>query len=148
MAAQIHVALHANEQRPIRCRRAVPCARASARDLDRGQSALDADLPRDRFRERAATGVTGAYEQNLHAIMRLRSGWARSRATARLRLPQDGSHAADGRCNRQPSTVAIRSVVRRRALAVGRARSRRSIAREFLLPTWRGEPPAGWRSLT
>src|SRR5689334_15470906 len=86
--AQVHVALHADEEGAIRGRCPIPRAGASARDLHLRQSALDADLARDRLGERTTTGVAGADEQNLHAITRLRSGWARSRATLSLGSPR------------------------------------------------------------
>src|SRR6476646_1012479 len=64
--AQVEPVLHPDEQRAVRRRRALPGARPRARDLDVGESALDRDLVGDRFGERAATGVAGADEQNLH----------------------------------------------------------------------------------
>ena len=60
------------------------CALVPALDrLDVGKPALDRDLPRDRLGERTAARVAGADEQDLHAVTRLRSGWARSRAASR-----------------------------------------------------------------
>src|SRR5688572_7223514 len=67
MLAEVEIALHADEQRAVRCGRIVPGARARAANLDIGERALDDDFASDRLGERAATGVASADEQNAHA---------------------------------------------------------------------------------
>src|SRR5919198_1817601 len=129
--------------RSIRGRRAIPGARAGARDLHFLQSALDADLARDRFRKWTAARVARADEQNLHAIRRLRSGWVRSHAARWLRLPQGESRADGGRCNPRQSKAATASVARRRALAAAHAQWRHPTAKESLPLKWPAEPPDG-----
>src|SRR5688500_4381932 len=66
VTAQIQATLHADEQRAVRRGRAVPRARAGARDIDVAEAALDGHLSRDRLGERAATSITRANEQQPH----------------------------------------------------------------------------------
>src|SRR5438309_9709498 len=97
MRMEIHVALHSHQERTVRCGRAIPRARARAQDLDVLQPALDADFASDGFSERTPAGVPRAYKQNLHAITRLRSGWARSAAGAPPESRQGESRAETDR---------------------------------------------------
>src|SRR5262249_29632173 len=66
---QIHVALHADEQRTVARRSSFVRARARAGCFDVRQPAFDRDLARDRFCERTSTGVPGANEEQLHACV-------------------------------------------------------------------------------
>src|SRR6185312_13192404 len=75
--AEVHVALHADEERAVTRRRAIVSARARARGFDVVESALDRDFARDRFRQRTTARIARADEQDLHSLTRLRSDWER-----------------------------------------------------------------------
>ena len=65
--AQVHAAFHGDEQRAIRGGRGIPGAGAAARDIQLRQSLLHGNLPRDGLGHRAAAGVAGTDEEDLHA---------------------------------------------------------------------------------
>ena len=103
VSAEVHVALHAHEQRAVARSRTGVRACAGTHCLDVLQPALDRDLARDRFGQRTATRrwPPGADEENPHALRRLRSNWERSREVLRPRLHPDEPRAVTGRCSRE-----------------------------------------------
>ena len=66
VCTEVEVPLQRHEQRAIRGRRPVPGAGSRARRLHVGETAVDGLAARQRLGQRAATGVTGAHEQQAH----------------------------------------------------------------------------------
>jgi hypothetical protein len=67
VVVEVELPLDSHEHRSIRRGGPLPRARPGARGVDVVHAMLDGDLARDRRGERAAAGVAGADEEELHA---------------------------------------------------------------------------------
>ena len=146
VVAEVEPVLEPDQVGAFGDRRAVPGAGAGGRDRDLVEPAAATAVAQQRLGHRAAAGVAGADEQNVHA----HGGKHSSRREPPGGPPQLGARdgalrapsAAPSRCSRPASTAARCRARRRRAPAARRFHRRPGTAR----PAGRGPAPAGRRA--